>query len=102
MVEEIAGMALEANQNGYVCIVCTIAHERESRRKAREKIGKYMEVHLDCKTSVCAKRDYKGHYRKAYAGLYDTFIGVTEPYQRSEHVELTLRTDCADVDEWSR
>ena len=98
---EMASMALKANQSGYICIVCTIAHQQESRRKVREKIGKYMEVYLECEVSVCANRDYKDQYRKAYAGLYDVFIGVTEPYQHSEQVELTLRTDCADIDQCS-
>ena len=51
-----------------------------------------MEVYLDCPVEVCAARDYKEHYRKAYGGSYDNFVGVTEPYEKSDHPELTLDT----------
>ena len=98
---EIAEMASDANEKGYVCIVCTIGHHRQTRERVRERIGRVFEVYLDCPVEVCAERDRKGHYAKALAGYYDNFIGVTEPYQRSEEVELTLNTDRNTIDECS-
>ena len=81
--------------------VCTIGHHRQTRERVREKIGRFFEVYLDCPVEVCAERDRNGHYAKAFAGLYDDFIGVTEPYQVSERVELVLDTDRKPVDECS-
>jgi len=89
---EIARIASEYNQQGFVCIVCSICHLKEIREQMRAIIGKVMEVYLDCPVSVCAQRDYKGNYAKAMQGLYGNFIGVTEPYQKSDHTESVLFT----------
>ncbi|MFH1581676.1 MAG: adenylyl-sulfate kinase [Pseudomonadota bacterium] len=89
---QIAELALEYNQQGISCIVCSICHRRELRKEMRAIIGNVMEVYLDCSVDVCAKRDYKGNYAKAFQGLCDNFVGVSEPYQASDQVELVLYT----------
>jgi adenylylsulfate kinase-like enzyme len=49
-------------------------------------------VHLDCPVEVCAARDRKGHYKRAFASEYECFIGVTHPYERSDSADLRLDT----------
>jgi adenylylsulfate kinase-like enzyme len=99
---EIARMALESNRQGFICIICSICHVKATREKMRKIVGHLMEVHLNCAVSVCAQRDYKGNYAKAFQGLYEDFIGVTEPYQESDSVELVLNTDRYTIEECSR
>lgn len=99
---EFAHMALEYNRQGVICILCSICHVKEIREQMRAIIGNFMEVYLDCPVSICAKRDYKGQYAKAFQGLYDNFIGVTEPYQKSDHVELALHTGIDSIEQCSR
>lgn len=89
---EMARMASEYNRQGIVCIICSICHTRALREEMRTMIGNVMEVYLDCPVRICAERDYKGQYAKAFEGLIDNFIGVTEHYQISEDVRLVLRT----------
>ena len=101
VLQETTSFAIERNNLGYVCIVCTIAHVRSTRERIRERIGNFMEVYLDCPVEACAERDQKGQYSKAFAGLSDNFVGVTEPYQRSDEVELTLDTYRESVEECS-
>ena len=101
VLRETTRFALERNNLGYVCIVCTIAHVRNTREQIRERIGNFMEVYLDCPVEVCAERDKKGQYAEAFAGNHDNFVGVTEPYQRSEGVELTLDTNRESIEECS-
>lgn len=96
---EIAHMAMEYNRKGIVCVICSICHLKEIRKQMRSIIGNVMEVYLDCPVSICAQRDYKGHYTKAFKGLYDNFVGVTEPYQVSEHIELIIHTDKNSINE---
>jgi len=96
---EIAHIAHEYNLEGVACIVCSICHMKKTRLEMRRVMKNVMEVYLDCPVSVCAERDYKGNYKKAFRGLYDNFVGVTEPYQVSGHVELILRTDKNTIDE---
>lgn len=40
------------------------------RKYARRKMPHFMEVYLDCSIDVCAQRDFKGHYRRAFNGEY--------------------------------
>ena len=101
VLKETASFALELNDQGYVCIVSTIAHVRKTREQIRDRIGNFMEVYLDCPVEVCAARDRKEQYAKAFAGLIDNFVGVTEPYEHSENVELALRTGEQSVEECS-
>lgn len=99
MALEITRMVLEYNREGFICVISTICHVKETRKKMRAAIGNFMEIYLDCPVETCAKRDYKGNYQKALNGLLDNFIGVAEPYQVSEDVELVLHTDRNTVDE---
>tara|TARA_Y100001960_G_C14510889_1_gene746419 strand:- start:86 stop:643 length:558 start_codon:yes stop_codon:yes gene_type:complete len=95
---EIAHMAKECNDQGRNAIVCAIAPCKDAREKMRMLIGNMLEVYLDCPVEVCAQRDYKNNYNKAYQGLYDTFIGVTNPYEFSANPELTLHTGVENVE----
>lgn len=99
---EYARMAHEYNRKGTICILCSICHQEEVRWQMRSIIGDVMEVYLDCPVQVCAQRDRKGNYSKAFQGLLDSFIGVTEPYQRSDTAECVLHTDSASIEECSR
>jgi len=87
-----AKLAIESNNRGNIAIVAAIAHKKDIRKEIRSTIGNFMEIYLKCPAEICAKRDYKGHYKKAFAGEYQNFIGVTEPYEESDSVELILDT----------
>ena len=95
--------ALKYNRKGFICIMAGIYHMRAKREEVRRMLGNIMEVYLACPVNICSERDYKGHYAKAFKGLYANFIGVTEPYQVSDRAELVLYTgrdsinDCADI-----
>lgn len=98
---KVAEMARECNRNGSVCIISAIYHLKSDREQLRRIVGRVMEVYLDCPVDVCAQRDYKGHYRKAFSGEYDNFIGVTEPYQEPDTAELVLKTSTSSIEECS-
>ncbi len=97
-----AKLALEFNKKGVAAIVTGIAHHRETREKIREILGGYVEVFLRCPVEVCAKRDYKGNYRKAFDGNLQNFVGVTEPYQESNNTELTIETASKTINECAK
>jgi adenylylsulfate kinase len=97
VLREIVAIAVEERNNGRVPIVATISHKREMREFARQELGRMLEVFLDCEPSVCAARDHKGHYRRAYAGEYSCFVGVTEPYERWSKADVVIDTDQCDA-----
>ncbi|MBI3616058.1 MAG: adenylyl-sulfate kinase [Candidatus Omnitrophica bacterium] len=97
--EAKAKLAQDLNRQGRLVIVTGIAHHRRTREQVRRLLDRYLEVYLKCDPQICAQRDTKGHYRRAFAGEYENFVGVTEPYQESDRVELTLQTDRQSVEE---
>ena len=60
--------ALLARQ-GLVVIVAATAHRREWRDRARALAPRFLEVHLDAPAAECRRRDAKGLYARAVAGL---------------------------------
>jgi len=61
--------------------------------------GDFVEVYLNPPLSTCAKRDVKGMYAKAVAGLIPNFTGVGSAYEAPESPELKMNTSDMTVDE---
>ncbi|GAA0567603.1 adenylyl-sulfate kinase [Caenispirillum bisanense] len=89
-VAEVARLFADA---GTLAIVSLISPRRADRAAARAIIGDgFREVHVDAPVSVCADRDPKGLYRKAYAGELPGFTGVSAPYEVPEQPDLVVPT----------
>ncbi len=87
-------------RNGVAVIVSAISPYKEARDKVRRDIGDdFIEVFVDCPVEVCAERDVKGLYKKAYAGEIKEFTGVSDPYEPPAAPELTLKTNEEDAAE---
>ena len=97
VLRKIVSLAIEDRDKDLTPIVATISHKREMRAFARQALGRMLEVYLDCSASVCAARDFKNHYRRAYAGEYECFVGVTEPYESWDKADLVIDTAGASV-----
>ncbi len=101
VLENIVRIAKVCNDKGNIAVVSTISHKRQMRRIACKALVPFMEVYLKCSVETCAGRDYKGNYKKAFAGELDTFIGVTEPYEFSENPSLIIDTENQSISECS-
>lgn len=91
-VRRIAYVARLLTRHGAAVITAAISPYRDARDWAREQIGNFVEVYVDCPLEVCAQRDVKGLYKKALAGEIPQFTGVSDPYEPPENPELTLYT----------
>ena len=90
-------------RNGVAVIVSAISPYKEARARVRRDIGDdFVEVFVHCPVEVCAERDVKGLYKKAYAGEIPEFTGVSDPYEPPSAPELTLRTDEEEPEESAR
>lgn len=101
-LRRIAETAKIIASTGAVCVVCAISPDAESRARAREIISPqadFYEVYMATPIEVCAKRDPKGLYRKAYAGEIDNFTGVSAPYEVPENPDIIIDTVNNTVDE---
>jgi sulfate adenylyltransferase len=101
-VRRIGYVASEITKNRGIAICAPIApyaHTRKEIRDAIELHGGFIEVHISTPIEECEKRDRKGMYAKARAGLIKGFTGVDDPYQKPEAPELRVDTSGISPDE---
>jgi len=86
-----------------VATLCTfVSPYIERRNKTRQEIdehSKFYEVFVDCPVEVCAKRDVKGMYAKAFAGEIKEFTGVDDPYENPPNPDLIIKSAEENLDE---
>jgi adenylylsulfate kinase len=93
-IRRIAFVADLLSRNGVPVITAAISPYRELRDEARELMGdRFIEVFVKASVEVCADRDPKGLYEKAFAGEIKEFTGVSDPYEEPLNAELTLDTE---------
>jgi adenylylsulfate kinase len=81
-------------RNGVGVIVSAISPFKEARDQVRRNIGEdFIEIFVDAPLEVCAERDVKGLYKKAFAGEIEQFTGVSDPYEPPVAPELHIKTD---------
>jgi sulfate adenylyltransferase len=94
-VRRIGFVASEITKNRGIAICAPIAPYENTRREIREVIeqyGGFFEVHIATPIDECERRDRKGMYAKARAGLIKGFTGVDDPYELPEHPEVKVDT----------
>jgi bifunctional enzyme CysN/CysC len=87
---EVAKLMTDA---GLIVIVSFISPFHAERQRARELIGDaFVEVFVDTSLAEAERRDVKGLYKKARAGLLKNFTGVDSPYERPLTPDVHLDT----------
>ena len=89
-------------RNGVGVIVSAISPYKEARDQVRRRIVDFVEVFVDAPLEVCAERDVKGLYKKAFSGEIEQFTGVSDPYEPPNAPDLVLKTDEESPDESAR
>ena len=87
------------NRNGVVTIVGSVSPYRKVRDRAREQIGRFVEVYCRCPMEVLMKRDTKDLYKKALNNEIQHVAGVNAPYEEPLKPEVLLNTDQRSVEE---
>ena len=101
-VQRIGFVASEITKNRGIAICAPIAPYEETRREIRSTIeayGGFIEVHVSTPLKVCERRDRKGMYAKARAGLIKGFTGVDDPYEVPQNPEVRIDTSELSPDE---
>ena len=94
-VRRIGFVASEITKNRGIAICAPIAPYNATRAEIRETIethGGFVEVHVSTPIEECEKRDRKGMYAKARAGMIKGFTGVDDPYEFPESPEVRIDT----------
>lgn len=104
-VRRIGFVASEITKNRGIAICAPIAPYAATRTEIRrtiENYGGFTEVFVSTPLEVCEKRDRKGMYAKARAGLIQGFTGINDPYERPRSPEVLIDTSNITPDEAAR
>lgn len=80
------------SRNGVIAIAAAISPYRAVRDEVRQRIGNFVEVHVDCPLDVLVERDVKGLYKKALAGDIRQFTGISDPYEPPLAAEVVVNS----------
>ena len=80
-------------QHGMTVIFDATANRRQYRERARDRIPRYLEVHVDCPLEVCVERDPKGIYRSAMDGQSETVPGLQTAYEAPTDPDVVVYGD---------
>jgi bifunctional enzyme CysN/CysC len=97
-VAEVAALMVDA---GLVVLVSLISPFNAGRQEARSLFGQgeFVEVFVDTPLNECERRDPKGLYAKARAGLITNFTGIHSRYDRPESPDIHVTTSRRSVSE---
>ncbi len=94
-IRRIGFVASEITKNGGIAICAPIApydHVRKEVRSMIDPLGGFVLVYLSTPLEICEKRDRKGLYAKARAGIVKQFTGISDPYEAPEDAAVVIDT----------
>jgi sulfate adenylyltransferase len=94
-IRRIGFVAAEIGRHGGVAICAPIAPYAATRQEVRRMVSAvadFVLVHVNTPLEECERRDHKGLYAKARAGLIPSFTGVSDPYEEPTDADLTIDT----------
>jgi len=80
-------------KEGAIVVASFISPYRESRAYVRSICSYFIEVYVNASLATCEKRDPKGLYKKARAGVISNFTGIDDPYEAPESPDSIIPTD---------
>ncbi|WP_020405004.1 adenylyl-sulfate kinase [Hahella ganghwensis] len=97
-VGEAAKLMVDA---GLIVITAFISPFRKDREMVRSLFEptEFIEVFISTPIEDCEKRDPKGLYKKARAGLIKNFTGIDSPYEAPEDPEINVDTSILSIEE---
>jgi len=97
-LRRVAHIAELFNKNGTFVIASFVSPTDKYRKMIKEVIGTCKLAYLDCSVETCEKRDVKGMYKKARLGEIPAFTGVSAPFEKPKHADMTIDTENKDIE----
>jgi adenylylsulfate kinase len=91
-IGEVAKLMTDA---GILTFAAFISPYRDDRDAVRNlfKEDNYIEIYVKCSVDECERRDPKGQYKKARAGIIKNYTGISSPYEEPLTPELIIDTE---------
>ncbi|MDF5754798.1 adenylyl-sulfate kinase [Spongiactinospora sp. TRM90649] len=95
-IRRIGFVAAEVARHGGLAICAPIAPYAATRAEVREMAeavgADFLLIHVSTPLAECERRDRKGLYAKARAGLIPEFTGISDPYEEPDDADLVIDT----------
>jgi len=100
-IRRISEVATLFSDAGFIAMTAFISPYRVDRNFCRELAGdgRFLEIYCKASLDTCEKRDPKGMYKKARAGIIKQFTGIDAPYEAPENPEIVIDTDKYNIEE---
>jgi len=99
-VAEVTKLFADSGVVSLCSFVSPYNKDRELARQLHKDVGlPFFEIHVATTLAQCEKRDVKGLYKKARAGIIKGFTGIDQPYEIPENPEVKIPTEGRTVDE---
>jgi adenylylsulfate kinase len=91
-IAELSRLFVDA---GILVLTAFISPYREDREYIRKRFegDNFLEIYVKCSIEECEKRDPKGQYKKARAGIIKNYTGISAPYEEPENPDLIIDTE---------
>lgn len=98
-IRRIAEVSKLLINTGMITICSFISPTDEIRNLARSIVGEkdFIEIFLNPPLEVCEKRDTKGLYKKARAGIIKEFTGISAPFEAPKNPDLEIDTSIVSI-----
>ena len=100
-IRRIAEVAKLFKDNGQIVLCSFVSPTNDIRKMAKNIIGSedFIEIFVSTDITECEKRDVKGLYQKARAGLIKDFSGIDSPFEPPINPDIIIDTTNISVDE---
>ena len=93
-IGEVAKLFVDTGILALTSFISPYKKDRDEVRKLHAEAGMdFIEIYVDCSLAEAEKRDPKGLYKKARAGIIKNFTGISDPYEAPDAPELVLKSD---------
>jgi adenylylsulfate kinase len=96
-ISYIGLMASILEKQNIISIVSLVSPIHSSRDICRGFCENFIEIYLNPSLEECEKRDVKGQYKKARAGILSNFTGISGNYEVPLKPEIKIDTASEDV-----
>ena len=97
-IAEIANLMVDAGQVVLATFVSPYKKDRDNIRSI-VKDANFVEIFINTSIEECERRDVKGLYKKARAGIIKNMTGISAPYEAPVNPDIEINTEVETIDQ---
>ena len=91
-ISEVANLMIDAGLVVLAAFVSPYKKDRENIKNIVKDVN-FVEIYINTSIEECERRDAKGLYKKARAGVIKNMTGISSPYEAPTHPDIEIRTE---------